>query len=151
MSNYLLTRPFISSSVLHRPDVTSLIRIELWNVMYLCHKIMTMYCCVKTIWIVVDLSCCVWRLYVLLCKSAYATCFGGSPFGEAVKTCIIYTKNPTDSSINRGIYGHVARAHRGAGPHYIRRLRVTEEYILIYSSVTCDRRIYSYIPQYRGI
>jgi hypothetical protein len=43
--------------------------------------------------------------------------------------------------------GHIG----GAGPHYIRRLRVTEEYILIYSSVTCDRRIYSYIPQYRGI
>jgi hypothetical protein len=41
-------------------------------VMYLCRKTMTMYCCVKTIWIVIDLClelelslfCCVNLLYV---------------------------------------------------------------------------------------
>jgi hypothetical protein len=39
--------------------------IELY-VMYLCRKTMTMYCCVKTIWIVVDLCLVVRILYTLL-------------------------------------------------------------------------------------
>jgi hypothetical protein len=58
-------------------------------VMYLCRKMTTMYCCVKTIWIVVDLYlelklslfCCVNLLYV--------TCFGGSLSREAAKIWII--------------------------------------------------------------
>jgi hypothetical protein len=37
------------------------------------------------------------------------------------------------------------------GPQYIHRLRVTDEYILIYSSVTRNRRIYLYITRYREI
>jgi hypothetical protein len=39
--------------------------IELY-VMYLCHKTTTMYWCVKTIWIVIDLYFVVWILYALL-------------------------------------------------------------------------------------
>jgi hypothetical protein len=48
-------------------------------------------------------------------------------------------------SINQEIYGHVG----GWGVQYILRLHVTKEYILIYSSVTCNRRIYFYIPRYQ--
>jgi hypothetical protein len=62
---------------------------ELCYVMYWCCKTTTMYCCVKTIWIVVDLClelelslfCCVCLLYV--------TCFGDSPSKEAAKTGIL--------------------------------------------------------------
>jgi hypothetical protein len=55
------------------------------------------------------------------------TCFGGSPSGEIVKTGIIYIYEKTNiflgteermglySSINRGIYGHMARAQGGGG------------------------------------
>jgi hypothetical protein len=35
------------------------------------------------------------------------------------------------SSVNRGIYEHVAEARGGRGPQYIPRLRVTEEYICL--------------------
>jgi hypothetical protein len=59
------------------------------------------------------------------------------------------------SSVNRGIYGHMDGARVGGegglGPQYICRLRVTEEYIPIYSLVTHNQRIYSYISWYRGI
>jgi hypothetical protein len=52
------------------------------------------------------------------------------------------------SSVNRGIYEHVSRA-RGGGSKYIPRLCVTEEYILIYSSIRCNQGIYFYISRYR--
>jgi hypothetical protein len=61
-----------------------------------------------------------------------------------------YVKNTIYSSVNRVIYGHVVRAW-GGGSQYIPRLRVTDEYILIYSSVGCNRRIYFYITRYRRI
>jgi hypothetical protein len=89
-----------SSDLLHRPDATSPMRFSTWEdparvrvvapattrhgdelcyVMYLCHKTTTMYCCVNTICIVIDLSlefelslfCCINLLYM--------TYFGGSP------------------------------------------------------------------------
>jgi hypothetical protein len=44
--------------------------------------------------------------------------------------------------------GHVAMMRGG---QYIRRLFVTEEYMPIYSLVTRNRRICSYISRYRGI
>jgi hypothetical protein len=53
------------------------------------------------------------------------------------------------SLVNQGVYEHVTRAREGGGPHYIPRLHVTEEYIQLYSSVTHNRGIYFYIPQYR--
>jgi hypothetical protein len=49
------------------------------------------------------------------------------------------------SSVNKRIYGHVAGVQGDGGgvgaasPHYIHWLCVTEEYILIYSSVTHNR------------
>jgi hypothetical protein len=48
------------------------------------------------------------------------------------------------SSVNREIYGYVARVRGGGGgcPQYIPQLRVTEEYIPVYSSVRCNRGIY---------
>jgi hypothetical protein len=46
------------------------------------------------------------------------------------------------SSVNRGIYGHMARARGWAGPHYIRWLHITEEYILIFLSTEEYNAIY---------
>jgi hypothetical protein len=67
----------------HRRD-----RVVLY-VMYLCHKTMTMYCCVRTIWIVVDL-CLELELSLFCCVNLlYVTCFGGSPSEEAAD----YIKN----------------------------------------------------------
>jgi hypothetical protein len=59
------------------------------DVMYLCRKTRTMYCCVKTIWIVVDL-CLELELLLFCCVNLlYVTYFGGSPSGKAVKIEII--------------------------------------------------------------
>jgi hypothetical protein len=66
-----------------------------------------MYCCIKLLY---DLF---WRLPML----------GGSQNRGYIKTI--------SSSVNRGIYGHVARAP--GGPHYIPRLRVYSS--VLYSSV----------------
>jgi hypothetical protein len=43
------------------------------------------------------------------------------------------------SSVNRGIYGHVAEVPGGGGEEGV------------YSSITRNRRVYSYIPRYREI
>jgi hypothetical protein len=46
------------------------------------------------------------------------------------------------SSVNQGMYGHLARVQGGgAGPQYIPRLHVTEDYIPLYSSVRRNREI----------
>jgi hypothetical protein len=39
------------------------------------------------------------------------------------------------STVNRGIYGHMDGAWGGSDSQYIPQLRVTEEYIPLYSSV----------------
>jgi hypothetical protein len=61
--------------------------IELCYVMYLCRKMMTMYCCEEYIdyhsyLYVLNLNC-----YWFCCL--YVHCFEGSPSGEAAKTIVI--------------------------------------------------------------
>jgi hypothetical protein len=56
-------------------------------VMYLCHKTTTMYCCVKTIWIVIDLCLVVWILYALLYNFLLYGMLYRLP-REAAKTCL---------------------------------------------------------------
>jgi hypothetical protein len=136
-----------SSDLLHRPDATSPMWFSTWEdlmrarvvapamtrrgdelcyVMYLCHKMMTMYCCVKTTWIIIDL-CIELELSLFCCVNLlYVTCFGGSPSGEAATIGIIYIRKiqyipqlteehmALYSSVNRGIYGHMTGA-RGGG------------------------------------
>jgi hypothetical protein len=85
--------------------------------------------------------------------------FGGSPFGEAAKTGVIYKKNQyvprlTEermalySLINRGMYEHMVGV-RGEGVpsrnifHYIRWLDVTTEYKFVFLSTDECMGIYS--------
>jgi hypothetical protein len=58
-------------------------------VMYLCHKKTTMYCCVKIVWVVVDLFLELELSLFCYVNLLYVTCFGGSPSREAAKTGVI--------------------------------------------------------------
>jgi hypothetical protein len=59
-------------------------------VMYLCHKMMTMYCCEDYMDCCCDL-CLELKLSLFCCLHLlHVPCFGGSPSGEAAKTVVIY-------------------------------------------------------------
>jgi hypothetical protein len=146
MSNDSVTRPFVfkwpSSSVGHDfiDAVLNVVgsgegddggignaEVSWWvmlYVMYLCHKMKTMYYCE-------DYMDCHWficlelELLLFCCLNLlYVPYFGGSPSGEAAKTWIIYIKNQyiprlTEEhiifcfSVNRVLYGHVAGVRVG--------------------------------------
>jgi hypothetical protein len=122
--------------------------IELCYVIYLCRK-MTTYC----VLLCEDNMDCHCDLYVLNLNCYwFAICMCpilGAPHPGRQPKQGLYIKNQhiprlneeriaLYSSINQEIYRHVASGRVG-GPPYIRRLRVTEEYISIYSSVICNR------------